>query len=240
MSRNTDVGISSFSYKISINGKALDSNRMKNILDVQLIDTATGSDLLEITMSDPHFEFIEDKIIIETAKVQFDATYIDTNKATHKLSFSGYISIINLDFNSDGTPLLSICCMDNTYLMDSAPKKRTWENLRRSDVASKIFKEYGLKTKIDASATKEETISQSNKTDISFIIDLANEEKEDYLVYVENGTGYYVKKPKTPKSQKTLVYREKPYDIHSFRPSISKKQSSSDDSDVNTESQKKE
>ena len=70
-----------------------------------------------------------------------------------------------------------------------------------------------------------ETITQSNESDIAFLTKLA--EEEDYLVYVEDNTGYFVKKPTNPTSQATLVYKESPYDIISFSPRITKGETSS-------------
>lgn len=241
MSKVNNVNVSEVSYSITINGKKLDDTRMSNILDITLEDSATGSDLLQISICDPDLTFIEDNILLETATINFEATYTNTKGQASKVKFDGYISLILIDFPSDGIPTIDICCMDKTYLMDVKPKKRTWSNMKRSDVASKIFKEYGLKTQIDSTSEKLETISQSNKTDIAFLIELAKAEKKDeYLVYVEGDTGYFVKKPKSLKSQATLTYKEAPYDITSFRPTISKRQEETDDSDVNSSTQKKE
>lgn len=224
MSRNTDITLASFSYKIYINKKLLDDNRMKNILEVSINDNSTGSDLLQITLCDPDLTFISDDIIKNKAPIKFEATYTSSNGETSKLEFEGYISIIDIDFAEDGVPTMLISCMDNTYVMDTYPKKRTWEKTTRSAVANSIFKEYGFKTVIDNTSEKVDSISQSNETDIAFLTKLAGEE-EDYLVYVEGNTGYFVKKPSNLKSQATLHYKEAPYDIRSFSPRINKKDS---------------
>lgn len=226
-SRNTDIQIASFSYKIYIRGKLLDDTRMKNILDVTVQDNCTGSDLLQITMCDPDLKFIEDDIITEKSAIKFEATYTNSKGAKSSIKFNGYISIIDIDFTDDGVPTMCLSCMDKTYIMDTQKKKRTWEKIKRSEVAKKIFKEHGLKTVIHDTKEKVDTITQSNETDIVFLNKLASEE-DDYLVYVEGDTGYFVKKPTKVSSQATLQYKEAPYDITSFSPRIVKKEKQDD------------
>ena len=220
--RNTDVQFASYSYKIYINKKLLDAERMKNILDVTLTDNSTGSDLLQITMCDPDLYFISDSIITEKSPITFELTYTSSKGSNSSLRFEGYISIIDIDFAQDGVPTLLISCMDNTYLMDATTKKRTWENLKHSDVVKKIYTEYGFKTQVDATSKTLESISQSNETDIAFISKIAD--SEGYLAYVEGTTGYFVKKPTNPPSQATLQYKQAPYDILGFSPRITKKE----------------
>lgn len=221
-SRNTDVQFASYSYKIYINKQLLDTERMKNTLEVTLMDNSTGSDLLQISMCDPDLHFISDNIITEKSPITFELNYTSSTGSNSSLKFEGYISIIDIDFAEDGVPTLLISCMDNTYLMDASTKKRTWENLKNSDVVKKIYTEYGLKTQVDATSKTLESISQSNETDIAFITKLADE--EGYLAYVEGTTGYFVKKPTSPTSQATLYYKQAPYDILGFSPRITKKE----------------
>lgn len=230
--------VGSFSYKIIFNGTELDSSRMKCIESVVLNDKAHGSDLLQINIIDSDLKFAEDSILVEKAKVKFEATSVDSRGKTTKLSFDGYVAIIDLDFPGDGSPKMTLHCMDTTYLMDAKEKKRTWQNMKVSDVVSKVFQEYGLTPKVDATKDKVETISQSNTTDIAFLLSLADSEKEDYLCYVEGTTGYFVKKPKEPPSQKDLVYKDAPYDILGFSPRIAKKQNDAKEEDIDPNAQK--
>lgn len=229
MSRNTDVQIGHFSYKIYIRGKLLDDERMKNILEVNVQDNCTGSDLLQISMCDPDSHFIADDIITEKSAIKFEATYTNSYGVQSTFKFEGYISIIDIDFKNDGVPVMTIHCMDNTFIMDSIPKKRTWEKTTRSEVVKKIFKEHGLKAVVDSTSEVVDTLTQSNETDIVFITKLASDEKEDYIVYVEGNTGYFKKKPTAVSSQATLRYKEAPYDILGFLPRISKKTSKTED-----------
>lgn len=223
-------------YRIYIKGKELDEFRYSMIKQVVYEDNASGSDLLTIYIEDPEFIFLNDNIFIEDAKVKFIGGYKDN----YRTMFEGFISVIDVEFPSTGCPSLTIHCMDNTHTMNRTKKKRTWTNKRRSDVAKAIFKEYGLKTVIHNSPRTEESIAQSNQTDIDFLEKLAEEELDPYLVYIEGTTGYYVKKEILKKQQATLDYRDGLMNVISFSPRINKetKQVEVQKANVNTKDKK--
>lgn len=218
-------------YQLYINGTELDDFRYSMIDSIVYEDNATGSDLLKITINDPEFLFINDKIFLEDNKVKFMGGFDNTLTA----KFEGYISIIDIDFPETGSPTLVINCMDNTHLMNRVKKKKTWNNTTRAKVAKEIFQSYGFKTVIEDSGKVEESITQNNETDISFLTKIVDEEIEPYLVYVEGTTGYYVKKKILASPQDVLDYRDGQMNIISFSPRINKevKQVESRYSDVN-------
>ena len=205
-------------YMLYINGKELDDFRYSMVEEITYEDSASGSDLLTLKINDPEFIFVNDKIFLEDNKVKFVGGF----DSDLPLKFEGYISLIDIDFPEDGTPSLTVHCMDNTHLMNRVKKKRTWNNTTKAKVVKQIFAEYGLKTVIEESGVVEDTISQSNTTDIQFIIELASNEIEPYLVYVEGTTGYYVKKKILEKHQATFDYKQGDMNMLSFTPRINK------------------
>lgn len=205
-------------YRLYIGGVELDDFRYSMIQNIVYEDNATGSDLLSIYIEDPEFLFIDDDIFVEEKQVKFLGGFDND----YRNMFEGYISMIDMEFPETGSPNLVIHCMDNTHLMNRVKKKRTWENTTRAKVAQSIFKEYGFKVVIQDSGKVEESIAQSDETDIEFIIKLADEEVDNYLVYVEGFTGYYVRKEILSNPQATLDYREGNQNIISFSPSINK------------------
>lgn len=205
-------------YRLYIGGKEIDGDKYAMIQSITYEDNASGSDLLTINIEDPDFLYINDNIFIEENKVKFIGGY-DTD---NRVMFEGYISLIDMDFPDNGSPSLVIHCMDYTHLMNRVKKKRTWNNTTRGAVAKKIFKEYGLSYTVHDSGKVEETISQSNETDINFLIKLADEEIDPYLIYVEGKKGFYVKKQILAKEQAVLDYREGKQNLLSFSPTINK------------------
>lgn len=205
-------------YMLYINGKELDTFRYSMIKEITVQDNASGSDLLTISVEDPEFTFINDKLFLEDNKVKFVGGF-DNDLG---VKFEGYISVIDIDFPESGSPTLAIHCLDNTHVMNRVKKKRTWNNTTRAKVARQIFQEYGFKVVIEDSGMVEESIAQSNETDIAFLTKIVDEEIEPYLVYVEGSTGYYVKKKILQKQQDTLDYRDGSQTILSFSPRINK------------------
>lgn len=223
-------------YRIYIDGKELDEFRYSMIKEVVFEDNASGSDLLKITIVDPEFIFIDDNILIEEKKIKFYGGY----EHDYRHMFSGFISIVDIDFPEEGSPVLVVNCMDSTHIMNRVKKSRTWTNKTRGEVASAIFKEYGLKAVIKTNGNKQEDISQSNETDIQLLIKLADEEVDTHIVYVENNTGYFVKKEILSSPQATLDYRDGAMNILSFSPRINKetKQVEQRSSNVNLKDKK--
>jgi len=108
--------------------------------------------------------------------------------------------------------------------MNRKKKKRSWDNVTRPEVVQKIAQEYGYKCVIQSGYTfkKEDTISQSNVTDIEFCENLAGEEREPFMCKLVGDTLYYVKKGLLQDPASTVYYKMFPYDVISFSPQINK------------------
>ena len=121
---------------------------------------------------------------------------------------------------------------DKDVLCDDFDEKRDLDKLFRE---IQIFREYGFKAVVHDTGDIEENISQSD-TDIKFLTQLANDQYENFIVYVEGTTGYFIKKPNLGNPQATLQYREGNGDLLSFSPRINKqtKQLKVDSAEVNT------
>lgn len=218
-------------YAIYINGVEIDEYRMCMLESINFEDNATGSDLLTLSFYDPDLKLLSDNIFVPNCNVSFIGGWLKGDV----VKFEGFISVIDIDFPESGTPSITLNCMDNTHIMNVEKKKRTWENTKVSTVVEQIFREYGFKAVVDDTGEVEENISQSD-TDIKFITQLADDQYETFLVYVEGTTGYFVKKPTLGTPQATLEYREGNGDLISFSPRINKqsKQMQISSSEVNT------
>lgn len=218
-------------YSICINGVEIDEYRMNMLESISYEDNSTGSDLLTLNFYDPDLVLLSDNIFVEECKVSFIGGWLKGDV----VRFDGFISVIDIDFPENGTPMITINCMDNTHVMNREKKKRTWENTKVSTIASQIFREYGFKAVVDDTGDIEENISQS-ETDIKFLIQQADDQYENFIVYVEGTTGYFIKKPNLGTPQATLQYRSGNGDLLSFSPRINKqtKQMKVDSAEVNT------
>ena len=226
-------------WSVAIAGKSLDMSRKKCVNSLVISTACDGSDVATITITDKDMVFINDNIFVEEATISISMMFVGS---TDKISFNGYISAIDIDFPEEGMPTLVLTCMDKSHVMNRTKKKRSWTNVTRLQVAQKIAAEYGFKFEGEPSykGKKEDTISQSDQTDIEFLEDLASQEDELYMCKLVGSTLRYKKKGLLGTPVKKVCYKQYPYDVRSFSPRINKEtmQNTSTASDVATDTKK--
>lgn len=235
MSEYKQGGILAIVYDVWISGTKLGIEKKACINSIEIKETVEGSDKATLHITDPEFLYIEDNIYLEDNTIKIKLGWDNT---TYRVEFNGYISAIDIDFDSSGCPKLVVTCMDNTHIMNRKKKNNTYKNCTSADVVKKIVKSYGYTCVIDSnySFTQQETITQSNQTDIDFITKLAGDEVYPFTARLVGNTFYYVKMGKLETSKMTLTYKKYPHEIISFSPKINKesKQVEINSSSVNT------
>lgn len=208
-------------WNVWVSGTMLGIEKKQCITSIQIKETVEGSDSATITISDPQFLFIEDDIFVEDNTVRI---MLGWSSSTYRVDFNGYISAIDINFDSNGIPELNITCMDNTHVMNRKKNNNTFKNCTSAEVVKKIVQNYGYTCVIDSdyTFTKQETITQSNQTDIDFISSLANDEVYPFTARLVGNTFYYVKMGKLETPKMILTYKKYPHDIVSFSPQINK------------------
>lgn len=226
-------------YDVWISGTKLGIDKKQCISSISIKETVEGADSATIEIQDPEFRYIDDNIFEEENKIKIQMGWDST---TYRVKFEGYISAVDVNFNSDGIPKLTVTCMDNTHKMNRKKKNATFKNTTSAEVVKKIVKSYGFSCKVDSSYSfeKQETITQSHQSDIEFITKLAGDEVHPFTARLVGNTFYYEKmgKLKTPKM--TLTYKNYPHEIISFNPKINKesKQVEIKGSSINTSNKK--
>jgi hypothetical protein len=223
-------------WALSIKGVHIDEKRRSCITSLSIAENSDGSNVLTVVAKDPDLFFIEDDIFIEDAKI---AATIGFNESTERVHFWGYISAVDITFPEDGSPEITLTCLDMTHLLNRTKKSRSWSNMTRPQVAKKIVAEYGYECEVESGYTfeKQDTITQSNQTDIEFLESLAGEETVPFLCKLIGNKFYYKKLGLLTNPVCTLAYRKFPYSILSFSPQITKEdiESSVTSSDVTTD-----
>jgi hypothetical protein len=220
-------------FWIEINGKRLTDVQHKFIEEVVYEDHATGSDICSVTISDPNFEFISDPIFAKSTKFKLIGGYL----MKHRTMLDGFISAVDYIYPQDNTPQLSIYAMDKSHILDRKEKKRKWENKTPFQIVQLIAQEYGLAFdgKANKLATKkEESISQSNETDMSLLMGLADQ--CEMLVYVKGNTLYFHERNYGSEPQAVLKYRQAPFDIIEFTPRFIQKDAPIEEDEQNINS----
>lgn len=235
MSKYKQGGILSIVYDVWISGTKMGIDKKECINSIEIKETVDGADTATIQITDPEFLYIEDDIFLEDNTIKIKLGWDNT---THRETFEGYISAIDIDFNSNGCPKLTVTCMDKTHIMNRTKKDATFKKTTSANVVKQICKKYGYNVVIDSSYKFEvqETITQSHQTDIDFITKLANDEVYPFSARLVGNTFYYVKKGKLETPKMTLTYKKYPHEIISFNPKINKetKQVEIKSSSVNT------
>lgn len=208
-------------YNVWISGTMLSMEKKQCIKSIEVKETVNGADTATLVIADPQFLFIEDNIFLEDNKIKIILGWDNT---THRVTFDGYISAIDITFGSDGIPVVTATCMDNTHTMNRTKKDATFNNCTSADVVKRLCAEYGFTCIIENNYNfkVQETITQSNQTDIDFITKLAGDEVYPFTARLVGSTFYYVKKGRLETPKMTLVYKKYPHTVVSFTPRINK------------------
>ena len=207
-------------YDVWIGGIKLGLDRKECITQISISETVSGSDSCTLQVSDPDLKFISDNIYQENKKVKVSMGWYGYK---YRVTFNGYICAIDINFDSDGIPKMTIVCMDNTYRMNKKKTTKTFKKKTSAQIVKSIVKKYGFKCVVQSGYkfTKQDSIQQSDQTDIEFITSLANGETHPFTACLVGKTFYYVKMGKLDKkADKSLTYRDYPSDIISFSPQI--------------------
>lgn len=227
-------------WSVSINGNELDLQRKRHITGITINTACDGSDVATIDILDKDMVYINDNIYVDEASVHISLMFVGS---TDKIVFDGYISAIDIDFPDEGIPQIRLTCFDCSHVMNRKKKKRSWEKVTRLQVAQKIAQEYGFTFEGETSyeGKTEDTINQSNQTDIDFLESLAAQEKPDlYMCKLVGKTLYYKKKGLISTPVATVHYKEYPYDVVSFNPQINREsvEVESEASDISTDTKR--
>ena len=225
MSRNNiskyNGEVLTMTFDVFVSGTKLSRSKKQCITNIEIKETVEESDSAVLKISDPEFLFIDDNIFIEENPIKIRLGWTGS---THRVVFDGYISAIDIMFESDGIPVLTITCMDRTHVMNVTKKSNSFKDCTSASIVQKIAQEYGFKfeTDTDYPFTVKKTISQSNQTDINFIKKLANDEVHPFTARLVGDTFYYKKMGALTTPVMTLAYKKYPHDIISFSPKINK------------------
>ena len=210
-------------WDLSLHGESIDFDRKCMVQSIVIDETVKGSDSMTITIADPDMVYIEDDIYIEDVPISCDITF---QGRTEKACFYGYISEITPDFAEDGSPMIELYCLDKTHLMQRVKNTQTWENVRSIDVVREKCEGYGFKLvyQEDYEFLTQESISQSDQTDIEFLEQLASDERELFVAKLVGDTFFYIKLGLLADPSVQLYYRYDAYhnNIKSFKPTIDK------------------
>ena len=213
----------SVEYWVALNGVTIPFSRKEDIKSITIEKTVQGSDSMTIVLYDENMEYLQDDVFMQDVPISCDMLFTGFPE---KLTFYGYISEVTANFPEDGSPTIELYCLDKTHLMQRVKNTQTWHNVRSVDVVRDKISKYGFKlvTQDDYSYIMEESISQSDQTDIEFLEQLASQERELFVAKLIGDTFFYVRLGLLDKVSMQLFYKDGAgiNNVKSFSPTIDK------------------
>jgi phage protein D len=129
--------------------------------------------------------------------------------------FKGQVVAVEPEFNKTGC-VISVRAYDLAHKLNRVKKVKTWQQVKASDMVTKIAGDNGLTPKVTSTSTVHEFFQQSDETDWDFLWRLAL--MEDYEVVVEDKTLNFRPANDAEGSATTLKWQT---ELKTFRPRMS-------------------
>ncbi len=206
-------------FEVAVEGKKLNANMSKAIIDVSVDEKKDEGASFTLTMNDEfdvetqEYKWLDHPIFKEGNKVSIKMGYADKLD----IMMVGEITSIEPSFFSGETPTLKISGQDMSYDYIKKPsKERAFKDMSFSDIAKDIAIKADLIPVVDNTEKYKCVIRKdSNKTYYAFLMDLAK--RVGYQFDVNKKTMYFVK-PKDDEDE--ILTLELKKDVISFSPSI--------------------
>jgi Rhs element Vgr protein len=168
------------SLRVNVDGSLLAADEMSRLIDVVIEQDLVLPDMFAIRVLDSSDQDRKDRQVYFPAldadrfpigaRVQID---MGREQAAHRV-LTGEITSLDLEAQSDGSPILTVRGYDLAYKLHRQRTSRTFPDMSDSDIARKIAHEHGLSADTDESGIVYEHVYQDNLTDWEFLRARAN------------------------------------------------------------------
>jgi phage protein D len=179
--------------RIEIDGAEVDELYRDLVsLEVELDDQLAGMFRITIALllrADGSWTYLDDERFVVWRRVVITAGLADDSRQL----LTGFITHLRPDFAAGlEQSRLEIWGMDTSVLMDRADKLKDWPNKKDSDIATEVFRAYGLTPQVtDTDVIHDEEVSTiiQRETDIQLLMRLAL--RNGFECFVDGDTGYF-------------------------------------------------
>ena len=201
-------------FAIKVDGKEIPDDAMHEVLESTVESSLHLPDACTIRVHDADFKWLDEKLFQEGKEVEIQA---GEGRDPLFTIFQGEITTIELDLAAMGVPTLTVRCLDKAHRLHRGSQRRTFENVKDSDIAKKIATEMSLKADVDETTQVHPWVIQNNESNWDFLSMLA--ERNGYRFYLEGKDKLCFKKVSDQTPKETELEWGK--DLRSFRVRVS-------------------
>jgi len=174
---------------------------LDKVVDLTVQETARGLSSATVVVSNEGLHFTDHELLQgKNLDVEIFTGYQNT-RSVRRGFFTA--AVPKYAFRNQAMPLVTLQCFGEEWPLSISEERLVYENLRDSEIATKIAQRNGLKADVDQTSPVLEHVAQFNMTDIEFLENRAL--MYGYDVYVEGGTLHF-HKPRFKHSGLVLMF----------------------------------
>jgi phage protein D len=176
---------------LEIEGNRLTLDMTSEIISFKYEDHEKEMDMLEVTITDPYLQLIDNPLLQEGKEIRARFGYVDDLSPT-KIAV---IKEIGYEFPDSGAPSITIKAFDKACHLTNEQVQRVWDRpggIRASDIAVTIAYEHGLTPIVTTSIDVFPRLHQSKLSDAQWLTQLAKTARSSnekgiagYVFYIE-------------------------------------------------------
>jgi len=194
-------------YKLTLGATEFKDDLKSSVISIEVEQVSDGASSFKVELNDYTNKFSEGETEIkEGMSCQIELGYQETD--TKKL-IEGIITGIGTKRQGASVRYV-VTGFDGLQALSRGRKRRSWEDMKDSDIASDIAGECGLEADVEDSGIVHPYIAQNNRTDLDFLMERAR--RIGFELKVEEKRLVFKKPDLTSDSIATLCWGEKNFD----------------------------
>ena len=198
------------SFKIVLNETELSDDLILDVIEIKFEDEINLPSLFNIKFNIVNFIKGENKGIDLKTFMIGDNVKLYMGIDEHIKLITGEIT--SLDFSFENSPFMEIRGFDLLHRLRFGTMRRSFKNMKDSDIASLIASEVNLNPEIEATGTKYPYIFQNNISNYEFLLERAK--RIGYEMMMDDKKFIFRKSKENQSPKNTLEYRK---DLQGFR-----------------------
>ncbi len=162
-------GIRTPGFRMTIGGRSFNEEPKKNhVAQITVEQTADGASSFEVILDDSANIYSQQDPIKEGESCSISLGFAE--KGGPKPVFSGTVSSVKIKRKESGRKLIYVKGYDPLYGLTTGRKRRSWEEIKDSDLVSEILSDHGIKiAEIEDTGIILPFVVQNNLNDLNFL-----------------------------------------------------------------------